>query len=177
MARSTRIAKAALIQGAGWVLVLVGLAAMVLPGPGLLALFAGIALLSTQYDWASRRLEPVKKAALRTAADSVASASRIMLSAAMVLLLIAIGILWGVHPPAPSWWPVAERWWLPGGWGAGASLIFSGLVAAAMIVYSFLNFRGIRDEEAHEIAQQENSDTPDPLNPDSDPNQSHPGGR
>ena len=62
-----------LLQGAGWILVIVGLAALVLPGPGLLALFGGMASLATQYGWADRRLEPVRKAALRGAADSVKS--------------------------------------------------------------------------------------------------------
>ena len=33
--------KHVLLQGGGWLLVIVGLAAMVLPGPGLLALFGG----------------------------------------------------------------------------------------------------------------------------------------
>ncbi|MGB3764723.1 MAG: PGPGW domain-containing protein [Ornithinimicrobium sp.] len=136
-----RLAKRIVIEGAGWILVLIGLAALVLPGPGLLALFAGVALLSSQYQWAQKRLEPVKKAALRTAADSVSSTVRITMSVVLALGLIAIGLLWGLHPPAPSWWPVAERWWLLGGWGAGASLILSGLIALGTIVYSYLNFR------------------------------------
>lgn len=147
---AARFAKRVVIEGAGWVLVLVGLAALVLPGPGLLALFAGVALLSSQYAWAQKRLEPVKKAALRTAADSVASFPRIAMSGMLALGLIAIGVLWGVSPPAPSWWPLAERWWLAGGWGAGASFIFSGVLAAATIIYSYLNFRGIRRDESKE---------------------------
>lgn len=136
-----RLAKRIVIEGAGWILVLVGLAALVLPGPGLLALFAGVALLSSQYEWAQKRLEPVKKAAMRTAADSVSSAFRIVVSVVLALGLIAVGLVWGLQPPAPSWWPVAERWWLLGGWGAGASLILSGLIALGTIIYSYLNFR------------------------------------
>jgi hypothetical protein len=130
-----------LLQGAGWLLVVVGLAAMVLPGPGLLALFAGMAMLATQYEWADRRLAPVKRAALRGAADSVRTWVRILLSVVGVLLLIGIGIYWGLSAAAPSWWPVADRWWLAGGWGTGATLIGSGVIAAAMLVYSYVNFR------------------------------------
>ncbi len=37
----------------------------------------------------------------------------------------------------------------------GASLIVSALIAAATIVYSYLNFREIRHEEAVEEAQEE----------------------
>jgi hypothetical protein len=140
-------AKRVLLEGAGWILVLVGLAALVLPGPGLLALFAGVALLATQYEWAERRLEPVKAAALRTAADSVRTWPRILLSALGACWLVGLGIYWGISPAAPSWWPVDDTWWLMGGWGTGATLIGSGLIAGGMIVYSFLNFRGRADGE------------------------------
>jgi hypothetical protein len=143
-------AKRIAVEGLGWILVLVGIAALVLPGPGLLALFAGVALLATQYEWAERRLEPVKKAALRGAADSVKTWPRILMSVAGVCWLIGLGIYWGYSPPAPSWWPVDDRWWLAGGWGTGATLIGSGIIAAGMIVYSYLNFRDIKDEQHEE---------------------------
>lgn len=144
------VIKKVAIQIAGWLLVLVGIAALFLPGPGLLALFAGMALLATQYEWAERRLEPVKKAALRTAADSVSSWGRIALSGLLIVFLVGAGVVWGLQPPVPSWWPLDAKWWLPGGWGTGGSLIASGVIAAAMLVYSYLNFRGIRDDEARE---------------------------
>jgi uncharacterized protein (TIGR02611 family) len=145
-------AKRILVEGLGWILVLVGIAALVLPGPGLLALFAGVALLATQYEWAERRLEPVKKAALRTAADSVKTWPRILMSFAGVCWLIGLGIYWCISPPAPSWWPVDDKWWLVGGIGTGATLIGSGIIAAAMIVYSYLNFRDIKTEQHEEDA-------------------------
>ncbi|WP_181311310.1 PGPGW domain-containing protein [Nocardioides campestrisoli] len=133
--------KNVLLQGAGWVLVLAGLAALVLPGPGLLALFAGMALLATQYEWAERRLAPVRNAALRTAADSVQTWLRILASVIGALVLIGVGVYWGISLPAPSWWPVDERWWLVGGWGTGATLIGSGLIALGLLVYSYARLR------------------------------------
>lgn len=136
-----------LLQGTGWLLVIVGLAAMVLPGPGMLALFAGMAMLATQYEWADRRLAPVRRAALRGAADSVKTRLRILLSVVGVCLLIGLGVYWGISVAAPSWWPVDDTWWLVGGWGTGATLIGSGVIAFAMLVYSYLNFRD-RDEES-----------------------------
>lgn len=139
-------AKRVLIEGAGWILVLVGLAALVLPGPGLLALFAGVALLATQYEWAERRLEPVKQAALRGAADSVRTWPRILISALGVCWLIGLGVYWGIGADAPAWWPVDDKWWLMGGWGTGATLIGSGVLAGAMVVYSYLNFREVKEE-------------------------------
>jgi hypothetical protein len=129
------------LESLGWLLILLGLVAIVLPGPGLLMLFAGMALLATQYEWAEQRLEPVRRAALKTAADSVKTWPRIVLSATFALAIIAVGIIWGLQPPAPDWWPIADKWWLAGGWGTGATLILSGLIALAMIVYSYIKFR------------------------------------
>jgi uncharacterized protein (TIGR02611 family) len=131
----------ALLEGLGWLLVVAGIAALVLPGPGLLLLFAGLALLSTQYDWAERRLEPVKAAALKTAAESVGSWPRILMSVILALIIIAIGVVWGVHPATPDWWPLADRFWLIGGWGTGSTLIASGLIALSMIIVSYFKFR------------------------------------
>ncbi len=130
-----------LLEGLGWLLVIVGVAALVLPGPGLLALFAGLALLATQYEWAERRLEPVRKAALRAAADSVQSWPRITMSLVASGVIIAAGIAWGVRPSVPQWWPIADHWWLVGGWGTGGTLIASGVIAIGMIIFSYRRFR------------------------------------
>src|SRR5262245_4664980 len=127
-----------LLQAAGWVLVVIGLAALVLPGPGLLALLAGLAVLATQYEWAERRLAPVRKRAWNGAADSVKTWPRILLSVFGACLLIALGVYWGISAPAPSWWPVSDQFWLVGGWGTGATLIGSGLIVIAMLVYSYM---------------------------------------
>ena len=136
------------IEVVGWTLVVAGIAALVLPGPGLLGLFAGLLVLSQQYEWAERRLQPVKTAAYKSAADSVQTWPRIMMSLAGVAALAAFGVLWIVGPDAPDWWPVRDSWWLIGGNGTGITLIASSLIALAVIVYSFRNFRGIPDPEA-----------------------------
>ena len=75
-------AKRAGAQLLGWTLVVLGLAAMILPGPGLLFLFAGVAILSQQFTWAERRVEPVKRQAFKTAEEGVATPTRIVVSAA-----------------------------------------------------------------------------------------------
>jgi hypothetical protein len=144
MVVGTRAAKRIVLETLGWILVVGGIAALVLPGPGLLAIVAGLALLSQQYEWAERRLDPVKKRALEAAADGVATWPRIMVSALGVACLVGLGIFWSVKPEAPDWWPMDEKWWLPGGWGTGVSLIVSGLLALALIVYSYKNFREIK---------------------------------
>jgi hypothetical protein len=128
----------------GWALVAGGVAALVLPGPGLLMLFAGLALLSQQYTWAERRVDPVKERAVQAAKDGVQTWPRILLSLLGVLWLIGAGVVWAVRPPAPGWWPVDEGWWLFGGWAAGLTLIASGLLAGAMMGYAFVKYRNPR---------------------------------
>lgn len=133
--------KSLAIEIAGWLLVVIGVAALVLPGPGLLALFAGLTLLATRYDWAERRLEPVKQAALKAAHDGVASTPRIIGSTLAALALIGVGIFWGIGSSSPDWWPVNDKYWLIGGWGTGGTLIGSGLLAGVMLIYSYVRFR------------------------------------
>lgn len=126
---------------AGWVLVVAGIAALILPGPGLLLLALGLWALAKNYAWADRLLDPVKRAAYKGAAQGVRTWPRIIASTALALVLIALGILWGLRPAAPSWWPLADKWWLFGGWGTGAFLVFSGLLALGLLAWSMKNFR------------------------------------
>ena len=138
-------AKRVVLETLGWVLLVAGVAAIFLPGPGLLGIFAGLALLSQQYDWAERRVEPVKERALKAAAEGVETVPRIVMSVVFALLLVAAGVLWIWRPAAPGWWPGDDSYWLLGGWGTGATQVASGLIALAMIVYSVRRFR-IRGE-------------------------------
>jgi hypothetical protein len=125
----------------GWVLLAAGVAALVLPGPGLLLLALGLWLLAKNYQWADRLLDPVKRAAYRAASEGVKSWPRIIMSTLLALGLIGLGVIWGVRPAAPGWWPLGERWWLFGGWGTGAFLIVSGLLALGLLGWSMKNFR------------------------------------
>ena len=132
----------------GWTLLLAGVAAIFLPGPGLLLMVAGLAVLSEQYEWAERRLEPVKVMAYKAAADGVQTWPRIIASCAGAIALAAVGVFWGIRPDAPEWWPIDDKWWLVGGWGTGATLIVSAVFALGFIGYSFRRFRGVPDPEA-----------------------------
>lgn len=145
-------AKRLAIEVAGWALVLGGIAALVLPGPGLLMLFGGLAILSQQYEWAERRLNPIKYRALKGAAEGVETWPRIVMSCTGALVLIACGFLWIASPPAPGWWPLSDGWWLPGGVATAITQIASGLIAIVLIVYSYRRFHGNPDAVA-ELAQ------------------------
>ena len=134
-------------QVLGWALVVLGVAALILPGPGLLLLAAGLVVLSQEYEWAARRVEPVRTKGLEVAKGSVRTWWTITISVLMALMVIAIGVVWGLQPPPPSWWPL-RRWWLPGGWGTGSSLIGSGLIAIGLLIYCYRRFRR---GDAHQI--------------------------
>jgi hypothetical protein len=137
----------------GWMLVVAGVAALVLPGPGLLLLAAGLWVHSLSYEWAENLLEPVKRQAFKTAAESVETWPRIVFSTILAVCVSATGIVWGIGPDAPSWWPIDDDWWLVGGWGTGAVLIASGIVAIGLIVWSFKTFR-VEGETIDEVLEE-----------------------
>jgi hypothetical protein len=153
-------AKRLVLETIGWLLVVAGIAALILPGPGLLMLFAGLVLLSQQYEWAERRVEPVRLRALRGAADSVQTWPRIILSVLAALVIVAFGLLWTISPPAPEWWPLEASYWLLGGAWTGITLEVSGFLAFVLLVYSYRRFHGhpeARDELDHEIEEADES--------------------
>lgn len=153
------------IQTAGWTLAVLGGAALVLPGPGLLGIVAGLTLLATQYAWAERLLRPIKAKAVSLEIKGVQTWPRIGLSILGALTLAAMGIVWGLRPPAPQWWPLAEPWWLVGGWATGATLIASGAVALTLIGYSFRRFRNpsLLDLQTAGISHRDGHDEPAQL--------------
>ena len=135
-------ARRVILEVGGWLLLVVGIAALILPGPGLLMMAAGIVLLSQQYEWAERRVEPIKREALRGAANGVKTWPRIIASSTMIVIIAAAGVLWYVGPEVPSWWPVADRWWLPGGKVTSISQFGSAALAAGLLVWSYRKFHG-----------------------------------
>ena len=142
-------AKRLVLEVVGWTLVVAGIAALVLPGPGLLMLGAGLVVLSQQYEWAERRVEPIMNKALRGAAEGVETTLRIALSTLFAVALIACGVLWIAGPGMPGWWPGPAWSWLPGGPATGVTQVLSGLIAIGLIVYSYRRFR-VRKEPVPE---------------------------
>jgi hypothetical protein len=138
----TGAAKRIVLETLGWILLILGVAAIFLPGPGLLGIFAGLALLSQQYDWAERRVEPVRLRALHAAAEGVETWPRIVVSLLGVAALVACGVVWILQPSAPGWWPLSEAWWLPGGMWTGVTQVVSAGIAVALIIYSYRRFHG-----------------------------------
>lgn len=135
-------AKRVALEVLGWTVLVIGVLALFLPGPGLLLTFAGLAILSTQYAWAGRIMEPIRIKAWRGAAEGVQTPLRITLAALAALIMLGIGVLWIAGPPAPSWWPLHDDWWLFGGNAVGITLVVSALIAVGLLAYSVHRFCG-----------------------------------
>jgi putative transmembrane protein PGPGW len=116
------------IAVAGGVVLLVGVALLVLPGPGLLLVLAGLLMLAAEFPVLERYVDPVRDRAMKAAEDSVSSPLRIAGSVLCGLALIASGVIWGLR--VFSWLPFP-------GWSAGSSLILSGIVLFVLLGWSY----------------------------------------
>lgn len=118
---------------AGGAVLLVGIALLVLPGPGLLLVLAGLLVLATEFPALNRYVDPVRDRAMKAAEDSVSSTLRLAGSIFAGLLLIAAGIVWGLVRDLPL-----------GGWSTGSSLVLSGIVLLGLLVWSHRRFHDRR---------------------------------
>lgn len=109
----------------GAALLAVGIALLVLPGPGLLLVLAGLVVLAQAFPTLQRYVGPVRERALLAAEQSVSSPLRIAFSVLTAAALIGAGVVWGLAPHLPL-----------GGWSTGSSLILSGLVLLGLLAYS-----------------------------------------
>jgi hypothetical protein len=124
--------KRATVAVVGGVVLLVGIALLVLPGPGLLLVLAGLLILASEFPALERHIDPVRDRAMKAAEDSVSSPLRIAGSVLCGLGLIAAGVLWGLR--VFPWLPFA-------GWSTGSSLILSGIVLFALLWWSYRRVR------------------------------------
>ena len=122
-----------LVAGAGGLVLVVGVLLLVLPGPGLLLVLAGLLILASEFPALERYVEPVRRRAMKAAADSVASPLRVAGSVTVGLLLVAAGVGWGL-----------VRWLPFSGWSTGSSLILSGLIVFALLIWSWRRERARR---------------------------------
>lgn len=79
----------------GSLVLLAGLAMLLLPGPGWLAIFAGLVLLSRDVPFAARMVEPVRKR-LPQGEDGKLPTSAIITMVAMGVVFVAASVWWFV---------------------------------------------------------------------------------
>jgi hypothetical protein len=115
----------------GGVLVIAGVALLVLPGPGLLLVLAGLLVLATAFPAARRFVGPVRERARKAAEASVSTWLRLAFSVLTGVALIAAGLVWWLMPTLPL-----------GGWPTGSSLILSGIILLALLVVSYRRVKG-----------------------------------
>lgn len=127
----------------GAALLLVGLALMVLPGPGILLIVAGLAVLATEYVWAQRLLVHAKGRAEMTQKAAVASPLRTAASLGFASGLVALGVLMLVVEDID--WPVmdstADAFWGP---VTGSIFIVTGLILVTTTVVTLRGARAAR---------------------------------
>ncbi|MFD8596876.1 PGPGW domain-containing protein [Kitasatospora sp. NPDC059646] len=118
---------------AGVTLIGIGVVLLVLPGPGMLLLLAGMVLLARAIPAFSRFVEPVRLKAMQGAEASVASRWRIAGSVLAGLGLIGAGVVAVLVPSLPL-----------AGWATGLSLVLSGLILFALLIWSHRRVHGGR---------------------------------
>lgn len=107
MLARVRLLKRFAVTIVGVALLALGVVMMVLPGPGILGLVAGLAVLATEYAWARRLLTRAKKGAVKAQEAAVASPLRTAGSVVVGLGMVAVGVLMLVVDDVA--WPVWDR--------------------------------------------------------------------
>ena len=92
----------------GGALLVLGVAMMVLPGPGILVIVAGLALLATEYVWARRMLKTARAQAEKVQEAAVASPVRTAgtLVFGVALLGLGLAMVFFRDVDLPFWSPV-----------------------------------------------------------------------
>jgi len=129
-------AKRIAVLVAGGAVLLVGIVLLVLPGPGMLLVLAGLLILAGEFPAVEKYVDPVQDRAMKAAEDSVSSPLRITGSVLAGLALLAAGVVWGLVPTLPL-----------GGWATGSSLILSGVVLLVLLVHSYRRVQARRTAE------------------------------
>lgn len=125
----------------GLVLLAVGAALMVLPGPGILVIFAGLAVLAVEYAWARKLVVGAGKRAREAQEAAVASPTRTAGSVLTAVGMSVVGVLMLVVDDIR--WPVLDGV-LSSVWGpvTGVVLVFSSLILLTTTVLALRMAKG-----------------------------------
>ncbi len=136
-----RVFKRFAVTIVGVALLAVGLAMMVLPGPGILLIVAALAVLATEYVWARTLLAKARKQAEAVQEAAVASRLRTAGSVVFAIGLFALGVLMLVLDDVA--WPVLESM-LDKVWGpvTGTVLMITGVILLTTTVLTLRAAKG-----------------------------------
>lgn len=119
----------------GAALLVVGLAMMVLPGPGILVIVAGLAVLATEYVWARSLLDKARTQAEKVQEAAVANRSRTAATVLFAVAMLGLGVAMLVANDVdlPFWGGVT-----------GSILIVTALI---LLTTTYLTVRAARGED------------------------------
>jgi uncharacterized protein (TIGR02611 family) len=119
----------------GVALLAAGAAMMVLPGPGILVIVAGLAVLATEYVWARSLLDKAKTQAEKAQETAVASRWRTAATVLFAIGMLALGIIVVATPDVdlPFWSAIT-----------GTVLILTALI---LLTTTYLTIRTYRGED------------------------------
>jgi uncharacterized protein (TIGR02611 family) len=87
--------KRVLVGFVGGLVTLVGVVALVAPGPGWLIIFTGLGILASEFAWAARVLTSARGVANRAAnAAKIKKKHRLMIMAALIFLSLVSLVIW-----------------------------------------------------------------------------------
>ncbi len=89
------ILKRVLVGVVGGLITVLGVVALIAPGPGWLIIFAGLGILGTEFAWAARALKTAKGVANR-AIDStkIAKRQQLLIFAVIAFSALALLVIW-----------------------------------------------------------------------------------
>ncbi len=89
------IAKRVLVGVLGGLITLVGVVALVAPGPGWLIIFTGLGILASEFAWAARLLRQAKNVANQAAdAVKIKKRHRLMIVAGLTFASLVLMVFW-----------------------------------------------------------------------------------
>ena len=135
-----RLLKRIVVTIVGVALLGVGIALMVLPGPGILVIVAGLAVLATEYTWAQRLLKKAKIKAEQAQHAAVSSPVRTAGTFVFAAILVGLGVAMVVIDDLA--WPVADDL-IAKVWGPVTGYVFvvTGLLLAGTTYYTLRTAR------------------------------------
>lgn len=109
------LVRRSIVTVVGLLVVVGGIALMVLPGPGILLVVVGLAVLATEYAWARNLLGTAKEKAVKAQQEAVARPWRTWTTVLFALGMIGVGVaMLLVEDVAwPVWDGMLDPFWRP----------------------------------------------------------------